>query len=936
MVWNISSKMLERLRQRAQQESCTIDELLDRLLADQPMPAASRPTLPPLFQNHDFVWTDDLYQFITENSSEAISVHAPDGRFLYINPAQAHLTGYSAEELIAFKPEELAALVHPDDLVHTQQTTHYGRLLAGETSTHLQYRMQLKDGSYIWIETASRPVFGPAGEITHIIATSRDITARKQAEDFRRYQAQLLQQVSDAIIATDSALKITSWNAAAQTIYGWTEDEVIGLPLDELLQTEWVEDLREQALDSLIRTGIWQGELRQKTRSGHTIYVLASVSWLRSDSGEIIGGVTVNRDITARKQAEEALQQSEARYKLLTEIMSDYALSVAVKPDGSLITEWVIGAFTEITGYPVSPPGAPASLATVHHDDYPRVHDDLMRTINNEPNVSEYRIFKYNSTEIVWLSVTRWPIWDDHEKRVVRFYSVAKDVTVRKQAEEALRYSEARLKSLLDSQTAFVIRTDMEGRFTYCNQPFLQKYGWFHNDLIGTSSLDTILEEDRDEALQAVEICIAQPGVPVQVVLRKPTYNHGILSTLWEFVGIQDHTGAVTEIQCVGFDISERIAAEQTLRDERQMFIAGPCVVFKWRIEPGWPVIYVSPNVTEQFGYLPSEFIEHGLLFDHIVHPDDLSRINTRIFEESAIGAVHIEQEYRLRHKNGEYRWVLESTTILRDSHGVVKSYQGYIQDITVQRNAREMAQEQLRLRISLEQEKDINNTIRLLISNWVHDLKTPLSVIGIARDVLARTLDQTDQGRSREKLETIRNQIQILDKLLNDLDTMSKLSFEHRELRLSRVNLAALCQITLQDMRETVGIHHRLVFVSDQQISFVEINEVLVNRILFNLLSNAVKYSPVGGEIRLELLRQGECIVLRVSDQGVGISEVDLPNIFKPFYRVNNTRSIDGSGLGLSIVQDCVQLHNGKISVESVVGMGTIFIVKLPLITSS
>jgi len=108
-------------------------------------------------------------------------------------------------------------------------------------------------------------------------------------------------------------------------------------------------------------------------------------------------------------------------------------------------------------------------------------------------------------------------------------------------------------------------------------------------------------------------------------------------------------------------------------------------------------------------------------------------------------------------------------------------------------------------------------------------------------------------------------------------------------------------------------------------------VDEMLVSRILLNLISNAVKYSPNGGEVRLELDRQGDWLVLRVHDQGVGIHEEDLENIFEPFFRAEDARAIKGTGLGLSIVKDCVERHQGRISVQSVYGRGSTFIVELP-----
>jgi signal transduction histidine kinase len=113
--------------------------------------------------------------------------------------------------------------------------------------------------------------------------------------------------------------------------------------------------------------------------------------------------------------------------------------------------------------------------------------------------------------------------------------------------------------------------------------------------------------------------------------------------------------------------------------------------------------------------------------------------------------------------------------------------------------------------------------------------------------------------------------------------------------------------------------------------MDMVYADETLIGRILFNLLTNAAKYSPAQTEIRIELDQQNGWLVLRVIDQGVGISEADLPHIFEPLYRTESALGQPGTGLGLAIVQDCVRRHRGRISVQSKVGRGTTFTVEVP-----
>lgn len=874
--------------------------------------------------------SSEAYRFFTDNTTDAISIHDIDGRFIYVNNTELTMTGYSRDELLALDADQLGILVHPDDRPLVWHGVRH-QIRQGLPISMLEFRLRRKDGSYVWVETSSNPIFDNAGAVTQSIAITRDISKRKEAEKANRYQAMLLQQSSDAIIATDSELRITSWNEAATRIYGWSEAEALGQNIDQLLETEWTGETQEQAQSQLTASGSWRGGLRQRTRSGDHRLIAAAVQLVYDDGGALIGGVTVNRDITRRKQAEDALRDSEERYKLLTDMMSDYALSVRVDPENTLYIEWVTGAFSEITGYDPSDAEKMATLKDTHPDDQERVRADVMRTIQNQPTETEYRVFNNRTKDYVWVQITRRPIWDEAEGRVVRFYSVAQDITERKRAEEALRRSEERLRSLVETQTAYVVRTDMEGLYTYCNGPFIRRYGWVVDNLIGASSLITILPIDHEKTMHTVEACIAAGGQPVQVILRKPRQDGGIDWTLWEFAALLASDGTVAEIQCIGFDISEQVRAEEVLREERQLFIGGTTVVFKWRIAPGWPVTYVSPNVYEQFGYHADQFLNEGLLFAPLIHPDDIERVMAEIRQHEHQGAPHFEQEYRLRHNNGDYRWIYDFTTIVRDDDGAPKHYQGYIQDITEQKAARDLLLEQNRLTISLQREKELNATTQRVIATLAHDLRTPLSIIGSTKEILSRYFDQIEPEQRREKLETIGKQLQYVTELLNDLAEVTGASLNLRQPQLAPVNLVTLCEITVKDMRVSVAAGHRLTFFTDDSVGTVIVDEVLINRILLNLLSNAVKYSAEGTEIRLELLAQDQQILLRVIDQGIGISPNDLEHIFEPFYRVDEVRDISGTGLGLSIVRDCVQLHGGTISVESELGRGSTFTVRLP-----
>src|SRR5712692_10411802 len=151
----------------------------------------------------------------------------------------------------------------------------------------------------------------------------RDITQRKQLEEQLLFHANIAQSISDAVIATDMQYCILSWNDAAEKLYGWKREEVLGKYSPDILATSSPHASSSDWLPSIFTEGFWKGEVSQKRKDGTSLAIRASVSAVKDFSGSIIGFVTVNRDITATKQAMEQLRQSEQRFRLLAEHAPD-------------------------------------------------------------------------------------------------------------------------------------------------------------------------------------------------------------------------------------------------------------------------------------------------------------------------------------------------------------------------------------------------------------------------------------------------------------------------------------------------------------------------------------------------------------------------------------------------------------------------------------
>jgi two-component system, sensor histidine kinase len=255
--------------------------------------------------------------------------------------------------------------------------------------------------------------------------------------------------------------------------------------------------------------------------------------------------------------------------------------------------------------------------------------------------------------------------------------------------------------------------------------------------------------------------------------------------------------------------------------------------------------------------------------------------------------------------------------------------------DIFAQRReqrANQIAREEAeRLRQQLEREKEIREMRSRFVSMLIHDFRNPLSSILTSLSLLKDYGERMDDAQRQTRVDGMIERVARLNGMLEDVLTISKAEQATAYFRPSTVNLYQFLLNIVVEARETLGQHHQLQY--DNTVGELEywLDERLMYRALANLLTNAAKYSPPGTVVGLEVSRQQNGITMSISDQGIGIPRADLDLLFEPFFRASNVGQIDGTGLGLPIVKQIVDLHHGAISCQSEVGQGTTFKIWLP-----
>lgn len=227
-------------------------------------------------------------------------------------------------------------------------------------------------------------------------------------------------------------------------------------------------------------------------------------------------------------------------------------------------------------------------------------------------------------------------------------------------------------------------------------------------------------------------------------------------------------------------------------------------------------------------------------------------------------------------------------------------------------------------------------------VANVSHELKTPVAAVkGFAETLLAGAMN--DPAIAKQFLQIIFDESERLNRLIGDILELSKVESKRIPLQFSPVHLNSFLSKTLEMMQTEAEKKSIDLSLQASEELYLEADEDRLGQIMINLLSNGINYTPEGGKVKVKAMsilggnQEAEKIRIVISDTGIGIPKKDLPRIFERFYRVDKarSRSSGGTGLGLSIVKHLVELHKGTIRVESDLGIGSRFIIELPVIHS-
>jgi PAS domain S-box-containing protein len=387
----------------------------------------------------------------------------------------------------------------------------------------------------------------------------------------------------------------------------------------------------------------------------------------------------------------------------------------------------------------------------------------------------------------------------------------------------------------------------------------------------------------------------------------------------------------------------KRREAEQALRENEERFRA--------LIENALDIIavlgtdgiirYKSPSVERVLGYKSADLVGKNIV--KYIHPEDVADFLSTLAQVAENPCVTLSIEFRFQHQDGSWR-ILEaigknfrdrtssSQLAASNAAGCTSIFDPGASTIVV--NSRDITERKRaeEIRNTLEREKELSEGRFNFVSMMSHEFRNPLSTILMSSDLLKSFSHRTTQEQKRQGLDRIGTAAKEMTQLLDDILNLTRAEVGKLELNPQPLNLAEFCSNLVEEMQVGSDDKHSLTFVTRGECNQADMDADLLRHILINLLSNAIKYSDKGSQVCFQLSCEGEDAIFQIQDWGIGIPLEDRQQLFESFHRGRNVGNISGTGLGLCIVKKFVDLHNGKITVTSEVGVGTTFTVALPL----
>jgi len=876
--------------------------------------------------------SEERFRTLAENSPDVISRFDRQNRHLYVNPAAAEPYGRSPEEIIGKTNSELGM---DPELVKFWEG-HYQTVSTSGKTEKMEFHYTSPQGKEYYFNTRIVPEFVD-GEVTSVLAISRDITDIKEAEiGLKEARDNLKKLVEKRTLKLRKAYKLLresekglaeaqkmsrlgnwNWNIVSNKIY-WSDEiyrifgcspQEFGATYDAFLSYVHPED--RNLVDDTVKEAF-----NGKTYSiDHRIIRADGKERIVHEQGEVVfdrENVPVQmkgtvQDVTERKLAEKALELASKYNRSLIEASLDPLVTIG--SDGKITdvnssTEMVTGYSrdeligTDFSDYFTEPDKAKEGYKHVFQEGL--VRDYPLEILHRDGHITHVR---YNAS-----------VYRDETGEVIGVFAAARDITELKEAEEKIK----KLVSAVESSDDAVITMSLNGMITSWNKGAETVYGYPAEEILGKNM--SVLEPDnlKGEIKQLIERIKQGEGINhyETVRLKKDSTLIDISVTL---SSVFDDSGKIIALSAIARDITERKKAEEALRlsniYNRSLLEASldPLVT----IGPDGKITDVNKATEQVTGYSRGELIGTDFT-NYFTEPEKAKEGYQQVFREGAV----LDYALEIQHRTGSVTPVLYNASIYRDESGEVIGVFAAARDVTELKKAEKI------LELKLEELARSNADLEQFAYVSSHDLQEPLRMIASYLQLLQRRYQGELDERADKYIYFAVDGASRMQNLINDLLEFSRVTTKAREFE--PTDCESILNCVLSDLE--VSIKENEATVSYDSLPEIMADSTQLTQVFQNLISNAIKFrSQEAPKIHVSAEKEGEKWRFSVQDNGIGIDPKYSEKIFEVFKRLHKREEYPGTGIGLSICKKIIERHGGNIWVESEPGRGSTFYFTLP-----
>ncbi len=671
----------------------------------------------------------EKYRILFDTMVQGVIYQDAEGKIVSANPAAEKILGLSLEEMLGRNSEDKRwksiredGSEFPGELHPSMQALRTGESVENEVMGVFNSKLD----EYRWIKVNAVPLFKPGQDVPYqVYTTFDDFTERKKAEDALKLNEEKFRMIAESsaedIWQLDPEGNVTYASPAVESIFGYSAEEAMRTAFQDFFLEEDGERAEKAFKDALSGKEYQLLEFKGKRKNGEEVPIEVSVVPIIRNR-EIVGVQGIARNITQRKLAETALEESERRYGELFETSRDGF--VFVDAEGHFID--ANESYCEMLGYTLD--------ELKEKKDFYEITPERWRKWEQK-EIWEKRLMKEGYSgiyekEYIRKDGTVFPVelqsyaFFDDEGNPEYLWGIARDITERKQSEKALRESEERFRALVESAPMSILLL-RDGKYIYGNPESARLLGYESaNDIVGMDALKTIAPEFQNDVLERMK-SIAEGEDNASMELRLVRPDGGILWTLSRSVSVQ-MDGQPTAI-IVGQDITKLKQAEEAHREAmlrlKEVVRASNVGLWDWDLTTN--KVRYSPEWKSQIGYEEHEIGDDFEEWRKRVHPDDLENALKGIQTALEEKYPDHEVEFRFRHKNGSYRWILTQASIMYDESGRPVRMLGSHVDITDRKKAeRALRESQANLKALIENTDgwiwSVDRNYRLIVGNSI------------------------------------------------------------------------------------------------------------------------------------------------------------------------------------------------------------------------